>query len=144
MPKIFIKYKNTQKGPIFANTYDPRLRPIVQIQTSHWRTMVHRNSSLAEVFARTPPTGYISLSNIRKCIIRIKIYIFKKNIIIIKVIKKCGKRCPACSYIIEGKVENGVENEKKHMIVIHMMLLMQLTARNRNVQKHILEKLKKC
>ena len=55
--------------------------------------------------------------------------------------KKCGKGCPSCPYIKEGKY---VKKKKKkngnlinHMIVINIMWFMQSSARKRNVRKHI-------
>ena len=54
--KVALKRVNRQKktnGPIFAHTYDPRLPPMAQIQARHWRTMVHRNSYLSEVYQTT-------------------------------------------------------------------------------------------
>ena len=54
------------KGPIFANTYDPRLPPMAQIQARHWRTIVQIKAYIAEVFTRPPLTANRRQPNIRK------------------------------------------------------------------------------
>ena len=54
---------------------------------------------------------------------------------------KCGKACPACAYIKEGKkCQNKQKRNGKsinHIIVIHKMWFMQSSARKRNVRKQI-------
>ena len=104
--KVALKRVNRQKktnGPIFAHTYDPRLPPMAQIQARHWRTMVHKNSYLAEVFTRPPLTAYRRQPNLRNYLIRAKLPKNERNKRVIKGMKKCGKGCPACPYIKEGK-----------------------------------------
>ena len=94
---------NQQEGPIFAHTYDPRLPSISQIQAKHWRSMVSRNKYLGEVFKRPPITAYRRQPNIRNLLIRAKLPTNTNEKRIIKGMKKCGKGCPACPSIREGK-----------------------------------------
>ena len=61
--KKALKCVNRQKktkGPIFAHTYDKRLPQMAQIQARHWRTMVNRNSCLADIFTRPPQSIEVS------------------------------------------------------------------------------------
>ena len=97
--KVALRRVNRQKktkGPIFAHTYDPRLPPMAQIQARHWRTMVHKNSYLAEVFTRPPLTAHRRQPNKRNYLIRAKLPKNEKENIFIKGTQKYGKGCPAC------------------------------------------------
>ena len=74
--KVALRHGNREKktkGPIFAHTYDPRPPPMAQIQAWHLRTMVHKNSYLAEVFTRQQLTAQRRQPNIRNYIIRAKL-----------------------------------------------------------------------
>ena len=80
--KVALRRVNRQqktKEPIFAHTYDSRLPPMAQIQARHWRTMVHKNSYLAEVFTRPPLTAYRMQPNIRNYLIRAKLPKIKRT-----------------------------------------------------------------
>ena len=103
-------WEKKTKGPIFSQTYDPRLPPMAQIQARHQRTMVHKHSYLANVFSRPPLTAYRKQPNIRNYLIGAKLPKNEKKKIGIKGMKKYVKGCPACPYIKEGK---GVKKNKK-------------------------------
>ena len=85
------------KGPLFAHTHVSKLPP------RHWRTMVHKNSYLSEVFTRPPLTSYRRQPNIRNYLIRAKLPENEKKSGGLKGMNKCCKWCPACPYIKEGK-----------------------------------------
>ena len=98
------KTKQTRR-PIFVVTYDPRLPNIQNIQQKHWRRMRHTNPYLSEVFPETPLVAFKRQKNIREFTIRAQVPPTpnprpKRKI---KGMKKCGKSCPACPYIREGK-----------------------------------------
>ena len=96
------KNKNTER-PVFALTYDPRLPPIQQIQSKHWRSMKLQDPYLAEVFPQPPLTAFRKQKNIRDHIIRAQIanpirdYAKGKQ----NGMTKCGNNCTACPYILE-------------------------------------------
>ena len=50
--------RQSEKRPVFALTYDPRLPPIQSIQAKHWRSMVSQDPYLSEVFSQPPLTAY--------------------------------------------------------------------------------------
>ena len=71
--------------------------------------MVNRNSYLKEVFKRPPITA--RQPNMRNLLVRAK---FPKNGNATRKLKgmsKCGKGCPACPFIREGKVVK-INNKK--------------------------------
>ena len=65
--------RQTEKRPVFALTYDPRLPPIQSIQAKHWRAMVNLDPYLAEVFSQPPLTAYKRQKNIKDHLIRAKV-----------------------------------------------------------------------
>ena len=108
------KNKEKEKRPVFALNYDPRLPSIQQIQAKHHRSMVNQDQYLAKVFPKPPLTAFRRENNLRSLLIRSKV---PKNPKIhqerqIKGMTKCGKSCPACPYILEGKSVKIKENEK--------------------------------
>ena len=72
--------------------------------------MTIKNSYLKVVFKTTPLTGYRRQPNIRNLLIKAKVpsNYNKGNI---KGMFECGRGCPACPYIREGKSVN--VNEKR-------------------------------
>ena len=103
------KSKNTKesnKRPVFAVSYDPRLPSITSLQAKHWRTMVGQDSYLAEVFPDPPLTAFKRQKNLKDYLVRAKVpklpSIYPKRHI--KGMKKCGTQlCTACPYVREGK-----------------------------------------
>ena len=93
------------KRPVFAITYDPRLPSIPSINVKHWRSMIHQDPYLAEVFPQPPLTAFKRQNNIKDYIIRAKVPKPLKNRSErnIKGMFRCGKDCPACPYILQGK-----------------------------------------
>ena len=81
---IYNKQTEENQGPYICTHIGPKAPQVAQIQARHWRTMVHDNSYLAEVFTRPPLTAYRRRPNI-------------------KGMKKCSKEWPVCPYIKEGK-----------------------------------------
>ena len=65
--------RQTEKRPVFALTYDPRLPAIQSIQAKHWRSMVSQDPYLSEVFSQPPLTAYKRQKNIRDHLIRAKV-----------------------------------------------------------------------
>ena len=93
----------TKKGPIFVHTYDPRLPSIPQIQGRHWRSIKNKDSYLGEVFPRPPIIAYRRQPNLRNLLVRAKVPKNSENKRKIKGMTKCGKSCPECPFIKEGK-----------------------------------------
>ena len=52
-----VNRKQTDRRPVFALTYDPRLPAIQSMQAKHWRSMVTQDPYLSEVFAQPPLTA---------------------------------------------------------------------------------------
>ena len=99
--------KPTQiKRPIFVVTFDPRLPSLSQIQNRHWRSMTTQDSYLKSVYPEPPLLAYKRQRNISDMLIRAKLpppvkpYPERKLV----GVTKCGKQCPVCSYIKEGKL----------------------------------------
>ena len=97
--------KQTDRS-IFAVTFDPRLPSIPNLQAKHWRSMIAQDCHLAEVFPKPPLTAFKRQRNLRDILIRAKVpkpvKIHKERQL--KGMKKCGKSCVACPYILEGNV----------------------------------------
>ena len=55
----------TEKGPIFALKYDPRLPSVPQILARHWRAMVFQDAYLKECFQKPPLTALSKQPNLR-------------------------------------------------------------------------------
>ena len=97
--------RQTDRRPVFALTYDPRLPPIQSIQAKHWRSMVGQDPYLSEVFSQPPLTAYRRQRNIRDHLIRAKVpsdpkpYPERRH----RGMQKCTKNCTACPYIREVK-----------------------------------------
>ena len=94
-----------KKRPVFALDYDPRLPGLQAIQAKHWRAMIAQDQYLEEVFPEPPLTAFRRQNNIRSLLIRAKVpeitKKYKKRHI--RGMRKCGKSCSACPYILEGK-----------------------------------------
>ena len=97
--------KQTSKRPVFALTYDPRLPSITNLQAKHWRAMVAMDPYLASVFPQPPLTGFRRQKNLRDHIIRAQVPIQPKRYPERRKMgmRKCGKQCTACPFVIEGK-----------------------------------------
>ena len=65
--------KITEKGPIFALKFDPRMPSIPQILAKHWRSMVSQDQYLKECFPKPPLTAFRKQPNIRNLLIKSKI-----------------------------------------------------------------------
>jgi hypothetical protein len=100
-----VNRKQTDRRPVFALTYDPRLPSIQSMQAKHWRSMVTQDPYLSEVFAQPPLTAYRRQRNIRDHLIRAKVpsdpklHPERRQ----RGMKKCGRNCTACPYIREVK-----------------------------------------
>jgi hypothetical protein len=107
--------RQTDRRPVFALTYDPRLPDIQSIQAKHWRSMVSQDPYLSEVLKQPPLTAYRRQKNIRDHLIRAKVptdpklHPERKQ----RGMKKCGKNCTACPYIREVKSLRINKNEWK-------------------------------
>ena len=91
---------------------------MAQIHARHWRTMVHKNSYLAELFTRPPLTAYRRQPNIRKknYIIRAKLQKNEKKKRVIKSMKKC-----ACPYTPESTETVISETPQRHFLNINKL-----------------------
>ena len=100
-----IKKTETEKGPIFATKYDPRMPAIQQIIAKHWRSMTGQDKNLRECFKRPPLTAFRRQTNLRDLLIKPKIppppRPYPERIV--KGMKKCAKSCTACPFIQETK-----------------------------------------
>ena len=76
--------------------------------------MIAQDQYLEEVFPEPPLTAFRRQNNIRSILIRAKVPEIPKQYKDrnIKGVKKCGKSCPACPYILEGK---SIKVNKKNM-----------------------------
>ena len=108
------KKKEKEKRPVFALDWDPRLPCIQQIQAKHHRSMVSQDQYLAQVFPKPPLTAFRRENNLRSLLIRSKVPIKPKlhQERKIKGMKKCGKQCPTCPFILEEKSVKISEKEK--------------------------------
>ena len=103
------------RRPVHTVTYDPRLPQIQAIHQKHWRSMKVQDPRLAEVFPNPPLVAFKRQKNIKDYLIRSKVPSKqstqpKRNK---SGMKKCGKSCPSCPYIKEGKsIQNKNTNWK--------------------------------
>ena len=100
-----VRKKVSQKRPVFAAKYDPRLPSIQKVQAKHWRAMITQNKYLAEVFVEPPLTAYRRQNNLRDMLIRSKVPplppLHPRRVI--KGMAKCGQSCSACPYVKSGR-----------------------------------------
>ena len=93
------------RRPVHVITYDPRLPDIQQIHLKHWRSMKVQDPRMEEIFPKPPIVGYKRQKNIKDYLIRSKVPPIQSN----KPnrqsggMKKCGKPCPTCPFVKEGK-----------------------------------------
>jgi len=95
--------------PVFVVSFYPQLPSIPKIVQKHWRSMVHRDQYLEQVFNEPPIVAYKRNRNIKDNLVKAKIQ--KLNIRpkrILRGMKKCGK-CVVCPYIKEGR---SIKSEK--------------------------------
>ena len=100
-----VKKKERDNQTIFALKFDPRIPSIQQISSKHWRSMTMQNKYLKECFPKPPLIAYRRQANLRNFLIKSKLpsppgRYPSRNL---KGMKKCGKSCTACPYILEGK-----------------------------------------
>ena len=87
---------------------------IQNIQNKHWRSMKNSDQHLAEVFPEPPMVGYRKQRNLQSFLIKSKVpkppekYPKRQ----INGMLKCGKSCPTCPFIKEGKEININQNSK--------------------------------
>ena len=100
-----VRKKEKQNRPIFANRYDPRLPSIQKIQSKHWRSMIHKNKYLSEVFKQPPLTAFKRQKKLRDLLIKSKVPPPQPAHPIreIKGMKRCGKAFTACPYVQPSK-----------------------------------------
>ena len=100
-----VKKKITEKRPIFALKYDPRIPSIQPMVAKHWRSMKFQDKHLSECFAQPPLIAFKRQTNIRDFLIKSKVppkpkpYPERQR----KGMVKCRKNCTACPFIIQGK-----------------------------------------
>ena len=59
-----IRKKNTEKRPVFAVKFDPRLPALQQIVGKHWRSMTGQDKYLKECFPLPPLTAFRRQANL--------------------------------------------------------------------------------
>ena len=86
-------------------TFDPRLPKIQGINQKYWKGMTSKNPYLLEVFSEPPVVAFRGQTNIKDYLIRSKIPCItnRKSTRDKRGMKKCGKQCPSCPFIKEGK-----------------------------------------
>ena len=95
-----------QRRPIHVVTYDPRLPPVQNIHQKYWKGMTEKNPYLREVFPEPPLVAYRRQKNIKYFLIISKIpkNVNRQSKRDKRGMKKCGKQCPACPFVREGKL----------------------------------------
>ena len=93
------------RRPVNVVTFDPRLPSIQGIHQKYWKGMTNKSPYLAEVFPEPPLVAFRRQKNIRDFLIRSKVpkETNRKSQRDKRGMKKCGKQCPACPFIKEGK-----------------------------------------
>ena len=106
-----------EKRPVLALNFDPRLPNIPEIQAKHWRSMKNQDQYLSKVFPKQPMTAFRRENNLKSLLIRAKVPPKQKMFEArkLKGMSKCGKSCPSCPFILEGKTVNVKKNEKWHL-----------------------------
>ena len=61
--------KESNKRPVFAIKYDPRLPSIPSIQAKHWRAMDSKDQYLAKCFPEPPLTAFKGQTNLKELLI---------------------------------------------------------------------------
>ena len=104
----------TNRRPVCVVSWDPRLPSFSAINSKHWRTMTTVDQYLKDVFPEPPLTAFKRQKNVRDYLIRAKVPKIvpsrpqRNNV----GMKKCGKFCHACPFIMEGKNVKSSENFK--------------------------------
>ena len=109
-----VNRKSSNKRPVFATKFDPRLPNIPNIQSKHWRSMKISDQHLAEIFPEPPMTGFRKQRNLQSFLIKSKVPKapdkYQKRQL--NGMMKCGNSCPTCPFIKEGKEVNLNNNSK--------------------------------
>ena len=105
LSNCFVVTHQQTRRPICVVTHDPRLPDIKDIQLKHWTRMKHASPYLAEVFPKPPLVAFKRQKLFKDYIIRSKVppLTNMRPKRLIKGMRKCGKPCPACPYVREGK-----------------------------------------
>ena len=95
----------TTRRPIFVATWDPRLPPLSPILNKHWRSMVSMDPYLKEVYPEPPLVAHKRTKNIKDFVIRAKVPkpLKQRPQRIVPGMRKCGKMCHLCPYVMEDK-----------------------------------------
>ena len=96
--------KSKSDRPVMVVTHDPRLPSVTNILHRHWRTMT-QNPHMKDTYPKPPLTAYSKPKNLRQILIRAKLPPPAANRPrrILPGMKKCGKMCPICPFVKEGK-----------------------------------------
>ena len=97
--------KESNKQPVFAIKYDPRLPSIPSIQAKHWKAMVSQDQYLAKCFPGPPLTAFKRPTNLNELFIKAKVpgLPTKRPQRQIPGMTMCGTTCTAYPYIREAK-----------------------------------------
>jgi hypothetical protein len=93
------------RRPVNVVAYDPRLPNIQSIHFKYWRGMTRKNPYLAEVFPEPPLVAFKRQKNIKDYLVRSKVPPIqnRKSQRDKRGMRRCGKQCPACPFVKEGK-----------------------------------------
>ena len=100
-----VKEKNLQKQTKFLLKYDPRIPNIQSVIAKHYKTMVAEDKYLKRYFTQPPLRAQRRQNNLNNFLIQSKeapphqLHPQRE----MKSMKKCGKACTACPFILTGK-----------------------------------------
>ena len=96
------------RRPVNVVTFDPRLPSIQKIHQKYWKGMTEKNPYLENLFPEPPLVAFRRQKNIKDYLIRSKVPkpVNRKSESDKRGMKRCGKQCPACPFIKEGKYVN--------------------------------------
>ena len=128
-------------------TFDPRLPNIQGIHQKYWKGMTSKNPYLLEVFPEPPMVAFRRQKNIKDYLIRSKIPCItnRKSNRDKRGMKKCGKQCPSCPFIKEGKFVK--VNQSKWIInteatcetknIVYLIECIKEQCKENTLEKHI-------
>ena len=104
----YVAKPKTNTRPTYVALFDPRLN-ISSSLNKHWRAMTAMDPYMAEVFPQPPLLAYRRQKNIRDLLVQAKVSTKNKQRSKRQLngMKNCGKQCPTCPYVQQGKIVLG-------------------------------------
>ena len=116
-----VKKKTSEKRPVFATKFDPRIPALQPMIAKYWRAMT-QEKYMKGCFSQPPLIAFRRQTNCRDLIIKSRVpraprpYPSRTE----GGMTKCGKSCPACPYILPTKTvkidTQNIQNKKKIII----------------------------